>query len=223
MAIVIPFLILQRSSGRWLKFGVVSVFLGLTVINSQSVPDVSLLASGVHLITSGGLNVRTSDSDRYLSAEPGSPWLSIYPYQRNERGNPSAGTDEFQAVQFIRANTRATETIFVGVKDHSRVFANDVRIYWLADRLPGSRYIDLDAGVASLEMVQREIISDLERSGTNWAVLEDAMSSGGESLLQRVRPPGSKLLDEFFLARFQEAASFGRLSVVRRHREAEAR
>lgn len=156
-----------------------------------------------------------SDSDRYMPSDPRNPWLSIYPHERHE-DRLQSGRDEFEAVRFIRSNTRPADPIFVGAKDHSRVFTNDLRFYWLAERLPGSRYIDLEAGVASLEHVQREIISDLNRSSTNWAVLTDAWEIGEESSLQKSQVQGSNLLDQHFLTNFEEVASFGKISIMRR-------
>jgi hypothetical protein len=75
----------------------------------------------------------------------------------------------------------------------------------------------LDPGIASLEYGQREIVSDLQRNSINWAILEDAAGIGEESTLQRLEPPGCKMLDEFFLANYHEVESFGTLSVVRRN------
>lgn len=220
MAMVIPFLIITPVQGRRASFGMGIAFvllmasMALTCMNSDSLPHASLFMNGLRLIKRGGLSLRISDGERYMTSDPISPWLFIYPHQSSTWDTP--GLDEFQTVRFIRSNTGPADAIFVGLKDHSKVFMNDVRIYWLTERLPGSRYIDLEPWVTPTESAQREIVSDLERSGTNWAILEGVENVLVQSSIQRSRPPGSKLLDQFFLANFQEVASFGRLSVLRR-------
>jgi hypothetical protein len=85
----------------------------------------------------------------------------------------------------------------------------------LAERLPGIKYVQLDASVGTGESVQRETIADLERNGVNWAILYDASGTLDGGLYQNL-PPGSKALDNFFATEFQEQARFGRFSVVRR-------
>jgi hypothetical protein len=122
--------------------------------------------------------------------------------------------DELKVVEFIRSKTGPGDPIFVGVRDHSRIFANDVRIYWLANRVPGCRYVQLDAGVASRADVQRQIISDLRRNAVKLAVLQDAR--GGDDTFLRNVTADSKVLDNFLASTFREVARFGTFSVVER-------
>ena len=141
------------------------------------------------------------------------------PWVENVRSEPEeerrARLDEGKAVEFVRGKTAPNEPIFVGVKDHSRIFANDVRVYWLADRIPGCRYIQLDAGVVSRAEVQRQIVADLRRNGVRWAVLEDRSGRGDDSFRQKVTA-GSTVLDEFLAASYREVTRFGPFSIVQR-------
>jgi hypothetical protein len=215
----IPYLIITPVQGRSAPLGRgIAFFLlvaSMVVISTKSnTPHTDQLKNGAILIKQALNFRRISDSDRFMTNDPGSPWLFIYPHEPIEYD--SLWPDEFQAVRFIRSNTGPADPIFVGLKDHSKVFMNDVRFYWLSERLPGSRYINLEPWSIQTESAQREIVSDLQRSGTNWAILEDPEYLVVESSIQRSHPRGSRLLNDFFLANFQEIAAFGRLSVIRR-------
>ena len=124
-------------------------------------------------------------------------------------------SDEIRATEFLRQRTAPSALIFVGVADHSKSFINDVRVYWLCERLPGVTYINIDSGIASEKTVQREIVAELQRNHVNWAILYNSAGTGDEYLFQKVTS-GSRVLDEFFNTQFQEQAHFGRYSVITR-------
>jgi hypothetical protein len=126
--------------------------------------------------------------------------------------------DEVRATEFIRKRTPPSARIFVGVTDHSTSFINDVRAYWLSERLPGVTYVNIDSGIAGAETVQREIVAQLQRNHVNWAILYDWSNRWGENLFPNL-PPGSKVLDEFFKSDFQEQARFGRYIVAARRQQ----
>jgi hypothetical protein len=46
---------------------------------------------------------------------------------------------ELVALRYMRARSSNSTPLFVGVKDHSRTFWNNLRVYWLADRSIGVR------------------------------------------------------------------------------------
>jgi hypothetical protein len=123
--------------------------------------------------------------------------------------------DEIRATEFVRQRTPPSAPIFVGVTDHSTSFINDVRAYWLSERLPGVTYVNTDSGIAGRETVQREIVAELQRNHVNWAILYDWSGSWADSLFPNLSP-GSKVLDEFLKSDFQEQAHFGRYIVVAR-------
>jgi hypothetical protein len=123
-------------------------------------------------------------------------------------------SDEIQSTEFVRQRTSPSEPIFIGVNDHSMPFVNHVDAYWLAERPPGARYINLDSCVMVDESVQKEIIAELQGNGVNWAILY-TLSGDYDSWFQNL-PPAPKALDNFLATQFRKQAQFGRFSVIRR-------
>jgi len=123
--------------------------------------------------------------------------------------------DELEALRYVRTITSRADPIFVGVKDHSRAFINDLRFYWLADRPIGSRVIQLEPKVASEAPVQRDIISDLEGNGVKCLIIDHESYPGDETFLKSGYV-GSTLLDEYISSHFREEARFGRFAILTR-------
>ena len=139
-----------------------------------------------------------------LSAVAPSPaWESIYPDR-----------DELAALRYMRANSSNSTPLFVGVKDHSRTFWNNLRIYWLADRSIGVRTFQLETRVATERPVQEGIIADLERNRATWIIL-DCVQDGDKEFV-RTNYQGSTLLDKYIASRFREEVRFGRYAVATR-------
>ena len=165
----------------------------------QSIPYTK---AALLMIRNRGLEPGTPDRNRLMLTNPG---LS----------------DEVQATEFVRKKVAPSQPIYVGVRDHSQSFINSVRAYWLAERLPGSRHVNLDTPVGAGESAQLEIIKELRRNGVNWAILYNTAGTDDALLFERFTP-GSKALDEYFADQFQEVASFGRYAVVTRRTTARA-
>jgi hypothetical protein len=158
--------------------------------------NVAEARTATRMLARGDLNPRVPDRRRLAS----DPELS----------------DELKATEFVRRRTTPSTRIFVSVQDHSIPFANDVRAYWLSERLPAVTYVNLDLALTSGERVQRDIISQLQKNHTEWAILYDAKGSLMQPWYDK-QPPGSKALDDFLAAQFQEAARFGRYLVMNRN------
>jgi hypothetical protein len=163
----------------------------------------SYLRSGVRLLSAAILPPYLPDTGRVLGPTPPNPgWASVY-------GNP----DEIQTLRYVRSITHATDPIFVGVKDHSRVFNNDLRMYWLAGRPIGVKLFQLEPKVATEEKVQRQIVSDLETNGVNCLIIDQEQYLGDETYLS-TGYVGSTLLDEYIADHYRQQARFGRFAVL---------
>jgi hypothetical protein len=146
-----------------------------------------------------------SDTEHLLSPAPPAPtWAFIY-----------SDKDELQALHYLRKITGSNDPIFVGVKDHSRVFFSNLRIYWLADRPIGTRVFQLETRVATEPDVQQGIIADLERNDVKCVVL-DLKQLEGDDTFRQIGYVGSKLLDQYIEGHFREEARFGKLAVLTR-------
>lgn len=211
IALAIPFLFnsqdkrdqVQLTLSPWRRvlwaFVVVAFLLAPRYSLLQSIPYTK---TALLMIRNGGLEPGTPDRERLLLTDPG-----LF--------------DEVQATEFVRKKVAPSEPIYVGVRDHSHSFVNSVRAYWLAERLPGSRHVNLDTPVGAGKSAQLEIIAELQRNGVNWAILYNTAGSEDALLFERFTP-GSKALDEYFADQFQEVASFGRYAVVTRRPTARA-
>src|SRR5262249_24992977 len=138
-------------------------------------PRVSLAATTLRTVSAGVLSPRMPDRQRLLLIDPG---LS----------------DEVRSTEFVRQRTSPSDPIFIGVNDHSMQFVNHVRAYWLAERLPGVRYIHLDSGVMLDESVQEEIIAELQHNRVYWAILYNRSGDPDYDFLFQSLPPAPRTL-----------------------------
>jgi hypothetical protein len=122
-----------------------------------------------------------------------------------------------ELVNFIRGNTAADEPIYSGVLDHSRLFVNDVMLYFLTNRRAAERFVELEPGIANTASGQAEIIDSLERKGVRVIVLADITANERN---QVGASNGIRNLDRYLRDEFAYVKSFGRYVVlVRRQGE----
>lgn len=119
--------------------------------------------------------------------------------------------DYSRLVQHVRATTRPDERILSGVADTSRLFVNDAMLYFLADRLPATRWVEMEPGITNTVQGQQELIADLQRHGVNTIVLWRQFSTEPNA---SSRGNGTRLLDDFVHAHFVESARFGQSVVL---------
>jgi hypothetical protein len=163
------------------------------------------LQYGISLIADVCRHRTVADSDRVLgSAPPGAAWASVY-----------SNADELQALRYLRQVTTSADPIFVGVQDHSKVFFNNLQIYWLSDRPIGVREFQLETKIATEAAVQREIIHDIDQNHVKWVIIDRKQPEGDPTFARRGYS-GATLLDAFLLANFKNEAQFGRYALLRR-------
>ena len=173
-------------------------------VSVQLRPGWSRLPNGVTLLVDLVRDPHLTDTDRALGPTPlPLHWVSVY-----------RDGWELEALKYVRARTRPSEPIFVGVADHSKVFWNDLRMYWLSDRPVGVRMFQLEMTVATEAPVQQGIIADLERNQVMWIVLDNAVEVDVTWL--KTGYEGSRLLDDYIAGHFAEEARFGPYMVLRR-------
>ncbi len=122
-----------------------------------------------------------------------------------------------QAVQFIRANTRPDERIFVGNTFHDKVFVNEPMFYFLAERDSATRYHELHPGVATTAPVQQEIADDIEKYQVQYLVISSQFEGANEPNESSVSS-GVKILDTYISDHYLPMASFGPYRMYRRVR-----
>lgn len=186
---------------RWTALTLTTIICAV-LLTLRSRPKAADFQNGLRLITSGSLYRRMPDSERLLGAAPAGAWGSLYPH-----------SDELRALRFVRDRTSSEDAIFVGVADHSRVFWNDVRAYWIGGRPVGIRHYVFEPGLTTEASIQDAMILDLRRNGVKWAIIEHT-STGDKTYLKRGYV-GAGLLDSYLATNFREDARFGQFSVLR--------
>ena len=119
-----------------------------------------------------------------------------------------------QVVEFIQKQTRPDEPIYVGMMDHSSIVVNELDLYFVANRLGSTRYMQFDPNVVNREDVQRAMIEQLERAPTRVAVLSVKGNFGNEPNDSSKR--GSPLLTQYFQDNFELALRVGPYAVLMR-------
>ena len=213
-ALLIPFLFATKyeprqdryasSSTRGTALALVTVVIFGLLVAPDIRPGFADLRNGLSLVASILRDSPATDSERLLGAVAPSPaWKSIY-----------RDVNELAALRYLRARSSTSTPLFVGLKDHSRTFWSNLRMYWLADRPIAARTFQLEDRVATEGRVQEGIVADLERNPAAWIILD--CTQDGDKEFRRANYQGSTLLDEYIASRFREEVRFGRYAVATR-------
>lgn len=114
-------------------------------------------------------------------------------------------------LQFIRRNTDSGDRIYVGNIVHWKDdFGGNTLLYFLADRLPCTKFYELLPGLITDGAVQREIVNSLKLHDVKLLVLQDVDVAG---LKADSQPKDSLMLDNFIKENYRFTARFGRYSL----------
>jgi hypothetical protein len=126
------------------------------------------------------------------------------------------GTDpeRLAAIRNIMETTGPEERILSATGRHDKIFVTDIAFYFLADRLPGTRWHHYDPGVQTTEAVQQEMIREIETNhiavivrNAQWDKIKEPNKSALSS--------GTTILDAYIDQNFREEQRFGPISVHR--------
>lgn len=109
-------------------------------------------------------------------------------------------------VKYVQVNTKPDEPIYSGVQDHSRLFINDAMLYFLTNRPPADRFLELEPGIANTLQGQQEIINSLKLKNIHMIVLSEFKSIEPNNTS---RSNGVTILDEYIRANYYLDRSFG--------------
>jgi hypothetical protein len=119
-----------------------------------------------------------------------------------------------EVLPYLQRFVPAGERLYSGTWRHDLFMGNDVMLYFLAERDPGTYYWCLDAGVTTTSDVQQQMRQELSTRGVHWAVRwtaarHDRTGAGVPTL-------GASLLDDTLQAEFVTVSRFGWYDVLRR-------
>lgn len=141
------------------------------------------------------------------------------PRSRGIVARPFIALDLQKAAGRVRDLVPPGERIFVGLHRHDLIQFNDALFYFLAERLPATKYHDLPRGIATTAEVQREIIRELDRGPVRCVVLFKSHLYGDPSNLEPNRSrfsSGVHLLDEYIAVHYRREALEGQYLILLR-------
>ncbi len=119
------------------------------------------------------------------------------------------------AINYIRENTEVNEKIYVGLENHDIVFTNEASFYFMAERIPGTRYHELHPGITTTKLGNEQIIFDLEKNSVNFLVLYENVISDENNL--STQSSGEHRLDIYIAQKFNIIEQFGKIKILKRN------
>ena len=105
---------------------------------------------------------------------------------------------------FLQQNTAPHETVYVGAGRHDRIEKNGVLLYFMAGRLPATKWAELHPGVQTSADIQQRMMGDMRRTQPRFLVLDSAWDE--EAASDGTQSDGAPLLDNWLAACHTEAA-----------------
>ena len=102
---------------------------------------------------------------------------------------------------FLQHNTAPHETVYVGAGRHDRIEQNGVLLYFMAGRLPATKWAELHPGVQTSAKIQQRMMDDMRRTQPRFLVLDSAWDEDAAD-----NPEGAHLLDAWLAECHTEAA-----------------
>jgi hypothetical protein len=198
--ILIPTLLAAAwRGGRWAK--VIGAFLLVPVL------VITLLLSGPGFrVAAQGLTGTVNGTGRSLVARCTSPLL---PTLRCV----DAGPNYVEAARFVMSHSSAADTIYVGTGRHDKLFVNAVAFYFLAERMPATKWYELHPGVQTQLRIQEVMIREMTSAPPRFIVLDSRWDGVREPNRSAVSS-GAMMLDEFISSKYSEVARFGPIRVL---------
>jgi hypothetical protein len=123
--------------------------------------------------------------------------------------------DRLQAIEFIRSHTHPGQTLYSGLRQHDRVFANDNLIYFATQLLPATRWSHFDPDLQNRYDIQTQMVQELKQNAPPYLVLDsefDLVREPNESS----KSSGVTLLDAYIRDQYKPVEQFDKLSIWQR-------
>jgi hypothetical protein len=123
--------------------------------------------------------------------------------------------DRIQAIEFIRSHTRPGQTLYSGLRQHDRVFANDNLIYFATQLLPATRWSHFDPDLQNRYDIQTQMVHELEQNAPPYLVLDSEFELVREPN-ESSKSSGVTLLDTYIRDQYRPIEQFDQLSIWQR-------
>ncbi len=131
--------------------------------------------------------------------------------------DPAVSPERQQLVKFVQKHTAPREPIYNGYRQHQRLCANEVDLYYFCDRPGATRYMLFEPNIITRADVQQHMIEEIEQKHVRLAIL---LTEGDDYFEpnESSRGGGSDVLDQYLRKTFTPVARFGRYEVCWRKR-----
>jgi hypothetical protein len=120
-------------------------------------------------------------------------------------------------VSYLLGHTRPSETVFIGLPRHDRILNNDLLTYFVAGRLPATRWSHFDPDLQTRADIQRQMIHEIDAQAVRFIVLEPEFDQANEPSNDSSKSSGVTLLDDYIRANYHPIQMFGDLSLLLRN------
>jgi hypothetical protein len=117
-----------------------------------------------------------------------------------------------RVANYIAAHSRLDERFLAALGRHDKIFVNPIGLYFVAGRLPPTRWHQFDPGLVSRAEIQAEIIGDLKRNQVRW-VVRDASYEHVNEPNGSAKSSGITLLDRYLDANYRPVALSGKVAI----------
>jgi len=112
--------------------------------------------------------------------------------------------------------TLPQDRIFVGLPHHDKIFVNDLLLYFVAQRLPATKWHHFDPGLQTSRPIQQQIIEELQRDHIRVVVLVDRWENVSEPNESSTRS-GVRLLDDYIRSAYHPVVTYGAYTILNRN------
>ncbi|MFA7685577.1 MAG: hypothetical protein WCX95_02155 [Candidatus Gracilibacteria bacterium] len=129
---------------------------------------------------------------------------------------PLAKTDSNDALEkvyeYMKSSSDPFDPIYIGLPDHTRIFNNNVMLYFLLPNPIATRYHELHPGITNTEDVQKTMIKELLQA--KYVILWDKFYC--ETVNDGCKSSGVKLLDEYIKNNYSEITNFAEYKILKK-------
>jgi hypothetical protein len=126
--------------------------------------------------------------------------------------DPALSPDRQRLIEFVQTHTAPGEPIYNGYRQHQRLTASEMDLYYFCDRPGATRYMQFEPNIVTRADVQHRMIEEIEQKHVRLAIL---LTEGDDCLEpnEGCRVVGSDLLDQYLRKTFTPVVHFGRYEV----------
>jgi hypothetical protein len=117
------------------------------------------------------------------------------------------------AVEYVEQRTSPQDKIFVGAGRHDKIFANDIRFYFVSGRPAITKWQEFDPGVQNTLPIQNQIIASMQEYSPKFIVLNSTLDNIMEPNGSRFST-GVTALDDYIHTHYTPQATFGKIVIL---------